>query len=335
MYKALQRSKSSTEPSYGFLRDQANLLVVFLTDEADCSYRSEFEDIFLSDGDRVFWSDPETATSGICWNAGVSCFGGPGVYEDCVAADKGLDGQPVADADLAVLHPVDRYADLLSGIRDHKRSWDPTADVFVSVVAGVPPGFEDGGVPIVFADDADPELQAKFGIGPACTSEGGAQTARPPARLRTLVDALGRPLDLFSICEDDFTPALAPALDALDRVRPACYRECVRDTDDERPGLQPSCSVEGTIAGEDVEVVACAVVDDAYVLPADDVDVCYGFRTDPTRTGPEVDDLSEQCIDDGENLELSLVVRPGVSENRFFSAVCELSPDPETDCPDL
>ena len=37
MQRALVRTDSSGETEFGFLRDDANLLVVFVTDEADCS----------------------------------------------------------------------------------------------------------------------------------------------------------------------------------------------------------------------------------------------------------------------------------------------------------
>jgi hypothetical protein len=49
------------------------------------------------------------------------------------------------------------------------------------------------------------------------------------------------------------------------------------------------------------------------------------------------DDISEYCMDHGYNLEFELVYRPGLppSEGRRMTATCELSSEPQVDCPQL
>jgi hypothetical protein len=224
-----------------------------------------------------------------------------------------------------VLHPVDRYADYLDRIEEHKQMTNPDRSVFVSVVTGVPPGYEEGGISIPYADDADPEQQAKYGIGPGCTSDDGTQIARPPARLRALAEARGARGTLLSVCADDFSPALDAALAALAPPPAACFPRCAADTDLEAPGLQAACTVEAEIDGFIRELPPCIRVGETWQLPSEDAPGCYALRTH---------DFSIACIERGSNLELELVYRAGVVPG-YVGADCELSSDPETDCPDL
>src|SRR5690606_25930533 len=73
--RALTRATTPNEPEYGFLRADASLLVLIVTDEVDCSHAPNHETIFDQAGNKAFWSDPQSAypTSAVCWNAGVAC----------------------------------------------------------------------------------------------------------------------------------------------------------------------------------------------------------------------------------------------------------------------
>src|SRR5690606_36463172 len=73
MYLSLVRAQNANEASYGFLRSNAILAIVFVTDEADCSYNKDWSEIFMKEGNRVFWSNPDanSPSSALCWNAGV------------------------------------------------------------------------------------------------------------------------------------------------------------------------------------------------------------------------------------------------------------------------
>ena len=57
-----------TDPEYQKVLDWAE---EFVTDEVDCSFDWDYEDIFLEAGGKVFWSDPNAAfpTSAVCWTA--------------------------------------------------------------------------------------------------------------------------------------------------------------------------------------------------------------------------------------------------------------------------
>jgi hypothetical protein len=330
MYKALRRTFDAEETSYGFVRDEALLAIVFVTDEADCSYQVQHQDIFLPDGDRAFWEDPNAAypTSAVCWNAGVACEGGPGQYADCWAQDHASNGEPAASDDDAVLHPLSRYVDLLEDIEYQKRHLDPKQDILVSVIAGVPEGYPDQR--IVYQDSLDPGFQGDFGIGPGCTSSAGE--AVPPVRLRELAETMqadGDP-NMFSICQSDYSAALHAIADRIRKnLRPGCVQTCVRDMDPTTAELDPSCVVrERLVDGTRTVVVPCEHDGSEWVPPAG-ADLCYRALTG--------DEMSEQCTEEGWNLEFKTIRAPGVQapNNSSIEATCEVSMNKSVDCPDL
>ncbi len=77
MWKSLVLTEQSDTPNFDFRRPAAALAVVIVTDEVDCSLDPTYGTIFDPNGNRVFWSDPNSnfPTSAVCWNAGVSCQG--------------------------------------------------------------------------------------------------------------------------------------------------------------------------------------------------------------------------------------------------------------------
>ncbi|WAS95464.1 hypothetical protein [Nannocystis punicea] len=210
MRMALARAMDASSPEYGFLRREADLVVVILTDEVDCSYNPAFDDIFETN--MIFWEDPDwpAPTSAVCFNAGVQCEGAGPAYEACPATNYNIEGEPGVADDEAVLWPVSRYTDLLADIQASKTGG---ARVRLLAIAGVPRGFETGDAALVFADDPDPEDNDLFGIGPGCVLANPddpdySQTARPPVRMLEVGASLG-PLEFHSICQNDYSVPLA------------------------------------------------------------------------------------------------------------------------------
>lgn len=216
MHLALARAQDPEEPNFGFMRAGAQLAVVIVSDEVDCSYDEDWSDIFSQDGSKAFWSDPSASfpTSAVCWNAGVSCSGEGPEFANCVPANKDVDGQPTQDPDAAVLHPLTRYADMLDGLRADKQAIDPSADVRVFGILGV--GL-DGLPHYVDASETDPTFQDSFGIGPGCAGPVEGESAVPPVRMRSLINEQGG--SMHSICKDQFTDALVTI---ANRVSLAC-----------------------------------------------------------------------------------------------------------------
>lgn len=196
-YRAVERAATPDEPQYGFVPDDALLAVIVMTDQVDCSYA--FESIFLPDENRVFWSDPDSSapTWGVCWNAGVACTGGPGTYEDCLPANRNVDGGPADPEDAAALKPISRYIDQLAA-----------RPSFFAAIVGVGP---DG---VAVYADGDTGFNADFGIGPGCESAAG--TALPPVRIRAVAEALAPgERRLYSICDADLGPALGSIAEGI------------------------------------------------------------------------------------------------------------------------
>ena len=338
MYLALRRAQTEDEASYGFLGTASVLAVVILTDEVDCSYDKSWSAIFEQDGGRVFWEDPSASfpSSAVCWNAGVECVGDPSAYDSCEPVNLDVDGDP-ANAATAVLHPLDRYQGLLTGLLEEK--WQVSSDprLLFTVIAGVEGGGDDWSV--TYADSEDPETQLAWGVAPGCTDAEG-NTAVPPVRMRALAEAL--PGSLYSACAPDYSEAMA-ALGAgiVDAHAPNCFWSCAADGDRSTPQLEPSCRVTtfSPEAGGTVELPSCAraadgtyLYDDetgSYQLP-EGADLCYVALVD--RSGDETfdahDQLSPECVEAGSNVEFVLERRLGV-EAPSVNADCRRS---DCDC---
>jgi hypothetical protein len=212
MYLALARTQTAGEASFGFLRTDADLLVVIVTDETDCSGNPEHSDIFTSN--KVFWTNPDdpAPTSALCWKAGMQCTGGPGVYDDCVAVDRDGTGEVTNDPSAAVLQPLSRYQGVGGGVGARQSAPRAAATVHVAAITGVPVGYP--GVPLVFQDSPDQDIQNNFGIAPGCVNDG--VMAVPPGRVREVVEGTA-PLGpgLFSICDPSFDGSLGILAEGL------------------------------------------------------------------------------------------------------------------------
>lgn len=306
------------DPSSGFLRHDALLAVIFVTDETDCS-TDDATEIWLRTEGQVFWTAPDRPTSGVCWRAGVTCLGGPGVYADCFPEDKGEDGLPTADESEARLYPVQRYIDVLTDIAEQKQLEGGQGEVLLALLAGVPLDFPETGQ-LVYADSPLPEFNAEYGIGPSCGQ--GSETIQdppgiPPVRLQVLADAFatGEP-NVHSICSDDYGVALTQIADAIGELNErACVNGCVADAEPATPALEPDCSLVETFAdGEPDRIVPpCLVLGDTWDFPAPDVHACSRALTDASASTPTpLDDMSAQCVTIGSNVELTVERREGV-----------------------
>lgn len=222
--RAVLRSQTPGDPQFGFIRNDAHLVVVFVSDETDCSYEPYEEWIFLPEDQggnpNRFWTDPDASapTSAVCWNAGVECEGSipdpeGELFETCRPANKSAAGTDVPD-DEAVLTPVGQYVDLFADVLADKRATS-NASVFLFGVLGVPSGYPNN--PIDFRPSADPQYQSDFGIGPGC--QNGDITAVPPVRQLAVIEAFdyedvpGR--QVFSICDLDAGIVYAQLLSQL------------------------------------------------------------------------------------------------------------------------
>jgi len=328
MWKALRRSQDQNEDEYGFIRANAILSIVHVTDEADCSYNTDWDTIFLPEGDRVFWSDPMAAspTSAVCWNAGVACDG----MGNCDPVNLDASGAEVTEAnadDDAVLRPIDRYTQIVQELENNKQIITPEQQVLVALIGGV----NSDGTATYAPSLMEPEFQSDFGIGPGCSSAAGK--AVPPVRMRAFAEAfkVGDARNMFSICDADYSPALEAIAEAIaDQVKPACMPACVADSDPTTPEvLDPQCNLiqeapRGDGSFEETTIPPC----NGTEVP-EGKDVCY-----QALVGEEMDDY---CIMSGFNLQFQLFRREGVPApgGTSVNATCQLSQNKRIDCPEL
>lgn len=314
--KALLRTQLQDDPAHGFLRPDAALAIVVLTDEADCSYHPDAGSIFDRD-ENPFWQGDGVPRSAVCWNAGVTCSGeNPDVWAECHAQDKAVTGEETDDPSAAVLHPVQRYVEALSLADATKRPYLVDPAVAVVLVAGVPEGFEDGDVELSYPRTGPDDFVDDFGVGPGCISD-HAQAA-PPVRLRELAEAFpgahGR--NISSVCDVAYDPALAPIASlASGEVGPRCYPGCAADVDDSTAGVQVRCDVtqeRGSPQGRVNEALPQCVGVPASI--PDGASACWYAQTDA---------LSDACQQRGANLEFEVLRAQPAPGGTTVSASCQ------------
>jgi hypothetical protein len=179
--EAVRRAlNGSNAQNAGFLRQDALLAVILLTDEDDCST----ENTQMFDTSQTMIDDPLGPLSSFrCFEFGVTC-------DPDEPRAAGLKASCQSREDSAYMYPVQEYVDFLRGLKSDPRK---------VIVAGV---MGDAGLVVVGADENGyPKLD------PSCDSSGGS--ADPPVRLRQFLDGFPRRNTVATICQDD------PLRDAL------------------------------------------------------------------------------------------------------------------------
>lgn len=215
MRRALDGSVAENQ---GFLREDARLVVVFVTDEDDCSVKAGAEE-FLDLGR----ADIGKRSDHRCFTHGVVCDGsaplGEGAFENCVPAE-----------DSPYLTDVNEYVEFLRGLKKY-----PDRNILVAGIVG------ENAEPILVGPR--PELEGDFEVKQSCFSgPEDLEGAFPPVRLRAFFEAFAFQRQ-ESICAD-----LADALQSIgDFIGPpikgACVPSSLVDRDPGTVGLQAECAV--------------------------------------------------------------------------------------------
>jgi len=177
----------------GFLRSDAHLAVVYITDEDDCSAPADttlFED----------FSDRNQDTSLRCSLAGHICNG--------KAPPADVFSTPLANCSAAPdgggkLIPVSTFIDEMKQLR--------TQSVSVSVIGGWPADVANADYAIGYDTSSSyPNLLTSL---PICQSANGKAVVE--LRMKQFVDAFGAAGQIVSICQDDFSNAMAQIGDLI------------------------------------------------------------------------------------------------------------------------
>ncbi len=215
----------TNQQNAGFLRPDAYLAIILITDEDDCSADPK-SDLFV---------DPQfpvpQAGSLRCNLVGHVCNGAAPLATPFQTPMSNCTASPDGGGRLISVQK------LVAQIKSLKR--DPSKQIVISAITGMP------------AAGASPaygfEMTKQFGqdfldVSPVCSASGG--TAAPSLRLQEFVRAFGTNGTLDSICSDDFSGALSRIAEALKRVvKDTCVTGLI-DTDPNTAGLQADCVVE-------------------------------------------------------------------------------------------
>jgi hypothetical protein len=211
----------------GFLRDDALLAIVLITDEDDCSAP---DDTDLFDPSQTLVTDPlGPIDSYRCNEFGHLCNGAP--PPRTMAAMNLMNCQSNENGKLM------RVADFVSFFKTLKSNPD---DVIVAAITGptTPYSVQLDRV----RDRATGSTEMEPRIVPSCMSSNGS--AAPAVRLQQFIDAFGVNGTVESICEGDFSPAMARIGDKIaGRIRHQCLEKPPVDNDPARAGLQANCEV--------------------------------------------------------------------------------------------
>ncbi len=210
----------------GFLRPNAYLAILMLTDEDDCSAPpSQLSfDFFVSD-------NKGQTPSLRCNTDGHLCNGKPISLDPMMSTPLAECGPNPTPSKLI------KVEELIATIKSLKRP----DRIAVAGIFGVPlPGTEARARYSVYAN---PRLMNDLQISPACSTP-GLGVADPGLRLKQFVDAFAPNSSVHSICNEDFTPAL-DAIGKLvaDRVGSICVSLPLVDADPTTPELNPDCQV--------------------------------------------------------------------------------------------
>jgi hypothetical protein len=252
---AAMRASFGNPTNAGFFRAEANLAVVVIADEDDCS---------VLDG-ALFSPDPALGPlqSYRCTRHGVICdpdMDSPGDKTNCVPR-----------ADSLLIENTQSFVDALLA-----QKGDPRAVMVAGIVGDPAP---------VATEVRQINGESQLALAPSCTFVGpsGNESAEPAVRLGAFLDAFPGRSQLTSICSSDLTVPLTviggsakklvgdPCLDTLTLadaapepgVQPACEVIDLRDSAPSEPLLLPSCD---TATGDCYELVAdpiaCPTTDD-------------------------------------------------------------------------
>ena len=251
----------------GFLRPDANLAVVILGDEDDCSVAH----------DSFFTSDTSILgplQSFRCTRFGVTCGQGgatpddmnqPGPKSDCKPASNSPyieDTQPFVDALLAAKH-------------------DPRK-VLVSAIAGDP---SPVAVELRSLQPGGESLPALAHSCQRVAPDGTVEVADPAVRIASFLAAFPGRSTLTSICDDDFASSVGQiGTSARQLMGDPCLDTSRLADSSPAPGVQPTCEVVD---------VSDAAPDEQHVLPrcSGGETACWQLVADPVTCPASPDHL--------------------------------------------
>jgi hypothetical protein len=209
----------------GFLRPDAVLGIVLITDEDDCSAPPD-TDLFTQTSTRL--ADPYGPIDSFrCNEFGHLCAGAPPPR----APTAGLTDCHSNETDSSKLIKVGEVVTFLRSLKDAPDR------IKVAAITGIPTSYS-----VVESPEVDTRTgERHITVAPACQSSAGL--AAPSVRIKDFIDAFGGHGLIETICADDFGPAMEHIARQIIGDPLACVQGRLYDVDPAREGLQADCAV--------------------------------------------------------------------------------------------
>ncbi len=255
--ESMKRALNGSNPTNaGFLRPNAFLAVVIISDEDDCSV----SDTNMFDTAQNSISDPLGPLSSFrCFEFGVKCDPDtprtPGPRQDC---------EPRNDS--PYMFGVDDYVTFLKSLKD-----DSNMIIVAGIIGNPTP------VSVDLDDDQNPELQ------PSCVSNSGE--AAPAVRTSVFLDSFPQRNTVSTICNEDLSDALVLIAQLLAKViGNPCIEGNILDPDGNYDCQVSDVRYPGEDRQEETIIEECN--DSQSDLP------CWHFETDTANCGETDTQLS-------------------------------------------
>lgn len=273
-----------TSENVGFLRDNAFLAVVLITDEDDCS--ASHPDVIFNPQEADINSPLGFVHSFRCFEFGVTCD----INDRTVMGPR--TGCVPRNDDQAYLHKIDRYTSFIESIKD------PMMTIIAAITGPVPEQI------IVQMDNQNrPELQ-KSCTDPVTPNQG----ADPAVRLKAFIEHFNAPDQMSewaftSVCASDFSSALRGIAQVIvEGMSEKCPVQPFAGCRDGPPGTAcspclPKCTIydienRNRPDEQKMEVVWCGRVCQNGLCTQADMEECnfddQGFCNCPAGLGPTV-----------------------------------------------
>lgn len=273
---SLKKALIGNPANAGFLRPDAFLAIVIISDEDDCTAANPR----LYDPDPALVGELGPFADFRCFEWGWECDQGtlaraPGDYTGC---------RPRTSSPY-LAHP-DAFVDDIKALKT-----DPSKIIVATLIGPRP---QDLSPPQPTRVTLNPAMNNVPTVQPSCVN--GAQNAFPMPRLHHFAQQFPGSNTAYSLCDNDLSAGLTEVAETIKlRMGDPCFQSELdqTDLDPANPGLQPQCTVAeitgaGTAAEAEAILPACAMADATtpaattatpcwYVVP--DPDKCETFPT--------------------------------------------------------
>jgi hypothetical protein len=286
-----------------FLRDDALLLVVFVTDEDDCSATSS---LMFSDPYADACSELGTITSYRCFEHGVRCYDGKGSR----ALGDRTHCRPNESAEY--METVSSFAASLKAVKR-----DP-GQVIVAGIYGKPNNIK------AIRDERITSYTTPR-LANVCNTGGVEGTGATPAvRMNALMAAFGARASHSSICEPELAWAMRDAglVTRSVATRSHCLRGRLIDFDVQAPGVQPACTVQAATNAGTLQETR----EDLGPCVGDNTSRCFTIEAAPLECADTETQLAFRVQDSADGSRETMTVRCDVHDDGFAASTSDIDP---------